>query len=204
MPLIGVTGGVATGKSTVTALLREHGAVTFSADEASREVLTVGSPGYLRVLEAFGSGILAPDGSVDRAALGRIVFADPARRLELERITHPLILQRLRQQADDAVARYGPDVCVVIEAPLLFEAGMQDWFDCIVVVAAREETQLRRLKQRDGMGVESARARMQAQWPLAAKVEKAQHIIWNDGSLDDLREQVRTLFESLGCVARAL
>lgn len=192
MPTIGVTGGIATGKSTVTALMRQLGAVVFSADEVAREVLAPGRPELAQVVERFGGTVLRPDGSLDRKALGDIVFGDPGARADLENLTHPPILDALRRRVAEAIRRHGPKKLVVVEVPLLYEAGMEDWFDEVVVVSASETSQVERIRRRDGLDHHEALARVRAQMPLAEKVRRADVVIVNDGDDDGLRRAVET------------
>jgi dephospho-CoA kinase len=194
MPVIGLTGGIATGKSAVARLLRERGAEVLSADEAARDVVRPGSPVLARIVEAFGPGVLLPDGSLDRAALGRVVFADEDARLRLEAITHPAILALLRQRID-AIMAERPEAWVVVETPLLYEAGMEDWFDRVVVVTAPEHLQVARLRERDGYSEEEARRRIAAQMPLAEKAARADVVLSNDRDLAWLEQQV----DGVGC-----
>lgn len=195
MPLIGITGGIGTGKSTVAEILRGLGAITFSADEAAREVLQPGSAGLTEVIASFGPQVIGPDGALDRARLAEIVFADSDARERLEDITHPRILKLLRDQIDDARQRNPPETLIAVEAPLLFEAGMEDWFHHIVVVTASEDNQIARLRERSNLTQDEARARIRAQMPLAEKASRAHHEIQNDGTLDDLRSQVKELWK---------
>jgi len=192
MPTIGITGGVATGKSAVAALFHRKGAVVFSADEAARDVLAPGSPALQQVVETFGPDYLLPDGRLDRARLGARVFSDPAARRALEAITHPRILALLRAQIE-ATRQQDPDALIIVEAPLLYEAGMAGWFDRIVVVAASEPTQIERLRARDGLTEEEARRRIAAQMPLAEKIARADDVIWNEGALADLESPVEAI-----------
>ena len=196
MPVIGITGGVATGKSTVAALFRERGAVVFSADEAAREVVQLGSPILRTIAEAFGPQYLLPSGELDRAKMGALVFSDPEARGRLESITHPAILQLLQEQIAEA-RRTQPGALITVEAPLLYEAGMDDWFDKVVVVAAPEETQLARLLARTGMTEEEARRRIASQMPLGEKEARADYVVHNDGDRAAAANQVDGILESL-------
>jgi len=194
---IGITGGVATGKSTVATLFRKRGATVFSADEAAREVVQPGSSALDAIAKAFGREILLPDGPLDRAALGRRVFADPEARATLERITHPLILERLRAQIDSARAALGPDATIAVEVPLLYEAGMEDWFDHVIVVACAPAVQMERLRARSGLSEEEAQRQIAAQLPLDEKVRRAHITIWNDGNEADLANAVESVWNRL-------
>src|SRR5436190_4311319 len=133
MPVIGITGGIATGKSTVAKMFAELGATVFSADEAARAVTSPASPALQEIARTFGPEFIQADGSLDRSALGYHVFHDPAARQKLEAITHPRIRELLRQHIDGALSAK-PDAVVAVEVPLLYEGDMQDWFDAVVVV----------------------------------------------------------------------
>jgi dephospho-CoA kinase len=194
MPTIGITGGPATGKSTLAALLLERGAVGVSADEIAREVLTPGTPAYRRVVERFGEEVLRPDGTIDRSHLGRIVFGDERARRDLEAITHPAILDRLQARLAELRERCGPDTPIVAEVPLLYEVGIESWFDRVVVVTAPEELQVQRLQTRDHLSREEALARIRAQMPLSDKADRADIVIVNDGKEETLRLAANLVF----------
>lgn len=195
MLTIGLTGGYATGKSTVARLLRELGAVVVDADDLAHAAMRRGEPGWREVVEAFGRGILDPAGEVDRAALGRIVFADPARRKELEGIIHPKVIAAVEAAKERARAAGAP--VFVCEAPLLFEAGMADAFDRVWVIAAPRALAAARAAERDKLPPGQVRARMDAQMPLAEKERRADTIIVNDGDLDCLARRVREAWYGL-------
>lgn len=194
MPLIGLTGGIATGKSAVTRLLAARGAVTFSADEAARAVLVRNGPALRRITEEFGPEMLTPSGELDRARLGRIVFADSEARHKLERLLHPLIRSLLRAQIEAARRDLPPDTLIVVEIPLLYEGGLESWFDQVVVVTAPEAVQRERLCRRNGLDPEEADRRITAQWPLSRKVALADYVLENDGSLQQLDAAVENLW----------
>ncbi len=193
--ILGITGGIASGKSTVARMFSELGAPLVSADQLARDVVAPGSVVLGRLVERFGRRILLPDGSLDRKVLGELVFADPEARAELNGITHPAIadlaVRRLQELAQ------GPAELVVYEAPLLFEAGAESRVDAVLVVVVDEKQQLERLQQRDGLDPEAARARVAAQMPQAEKVRRADYVIDNSSTLDHLSQQVRKLFSRL-------
>ena len=195
--VVGITGGIASGKSAVTRMLRERGAVVFSADDASRAVLSVGGSLLKSLAEAFGPKILIEDGALDRAELGRKIFSDAAAREKLNHIIHPAILRLLKAQIDAAREDLPARTLIVVEAPLLFETKLSDWFERIVVVAASEPTQIARLTARNGLDEAEARGRLKSQWPIAEKAERADFVIWNEGSLSDLKTAVDRLWEEL-------
>ena len=193
--VLGVTGGIASGKSTVAQILSELGASVVSADELAREVVAPGSPVLAEVVSVFGKGVLRSDGSLDREFLGRRVFADEAARRWLEGILHPAIrdlsVQRLAELR-------GADVpLVVYEAPLLFEAGAQERVDAVLAVIVDDDLQLRRVMQRDDISRNEARARVVAQMPQHEKAARADFVIENNESLESLRDSVARLYHRL-------
>jgi dephospho-CoA kinase len=196
--VIGVTGGIATGKSTVTRLFQELGALTLSADDIARDVLARDGAAYKETVERFGRGILQPDGEIDRAALGAVVFADSQARADLNELTHPHIISTIQAFIDRfRMAPPAPDSVMVVEIPLLMECGLQSIVDEVVVVAAEPQTQECRLTTRSNLTAEEARRRIEAQMPIELKVERADRVIWNTGSLDDLRDSVRAVWDEM-------
>jgi dephospho-CoA kinase len=189
---VGLTGGVGSGKSTVAALLAEHGAVVVDADAIAREVVAPGTPGLAAVLARFGAGVTAPDGSLDRAALAAIVFNDESARLDLNAIVHPLIGARTAELMSAAPA----DAIVVHDIPLLVEGNLAEAFDAVVVVEADQQTRLQRLGLR-GLSADDARARMAAQASDEQRRAVADEVIGNDGDLDALRAEVDELWKRL-------
>ncbi|MEU0301427.1 dephospho-CoA kinase [Streptomyces sp. NPDC006175] len=190
---VGLTGGIGAGKSEVSRLLARYGAVLIDADRIAREVVEPGTPGLTAVVEAFGPGILAPDGSLDRPALGSIVFADPARLATLNAIVHPLVGARSAELERAA----GPGAVVVHDVPLLTENGLAPLYDLVVVVDAAPGTQLDRLVRLRGMTESDARARMAAQATREERLAVADIVIDNDGPLEDLEFQVRGVWSEL-------
>ncbi|MFF1395536.1 dephospho-CoA kinase [Streptomyces sp. NPDC058287] len=190
---VGLTGGIGAGKSEVSRLLVEHGAVLIDADRIAREVVAPGTPGLAAVVEAFGSDVLAPDGSLDRPALGAIVFADADRLAVLNSIVHPLVGAR---SAELEAAATGDSV-VVHDVPLLAENGLAPLYDLVVVVDASPETQLDRLVRLRGMSEEDARARMAAQATRDKRLEIADIVIDNDVPLDELHRRVDAVWADL-------
>jgi len=190
---VGLTGGVASGKSTVSALLRDLGAIVVDADALAREVVEPGTPGLAAVVEAFGPEVLADDGSLDRARLGAIVFAEPARRAELEGIIHPLV----RARAAQIEAGEEPGVVVVQDIPLLVETGQAGTFDVVIVVDAPEEVQVERAVRDRGWTPEEARSRIAAQASREQRRAAATYVVDNSGTTEDLRQRVAEVFASL-------
>jgi dephospho-CoA kinase len=192
MRRVALTGGIATGKSTVAATLRARGVPVVDADQAARDAVAPGSDGLRAVVERFGPGVLWPDGALDRAGLGRVVFADAAARRDLERIVHP----RVRA----AVAAFFATTtapAAVAEIPLVYESGWFRAFDAVVVVACHPREQLRRLMARDGLEAAAAQARLDAQWPIGDKVRLADRVIVTDGALADTARQAAHLADWL-------
>ena len=190
---VGLTGGIASGKSTVSAILSELGAVVIDADRLAREVVAKGTPGLQRVVEAFGPEILTEDGEMDRAAVGRIVFEDEQQRKLLESIVHPLVFERYA--ALEAAAP--SDGIVVHDIPLLAESGRVADFDAVIVVDAPHETQVDRLLRDRAMSREDAEARIAAQATREQRRAIATYVIENTGTREDLRQRVTEVFGQL-------
>ena len=187
---VGLTGGIASGKSEVSRRLAELGAVLVDADVLAREVVEPGTDGLAEVAEAFGPEVLADDGGLDRAALGAVVFADPRRRELLNSIIHP----RVRARAAE-IAATAPDGAVVVQdIPLLVETGQAASFDVVVVVDAPDDVRIRRLEERNGLTEEQARARMTAQATREERLAVADHVVENTGTLEELRAAVDRLW----------
>jgi dephospho-CoA kinase len=174
MRRVGLTGGIATGKSTVRRRFAAHGVPTIDADTLAHAVIAPGTPGAAAVVSRFGPEVVRPDGSINREALGRIVFADAAARADLEAIIHPAVYAAI---VEWFAALPAETTIAMADIPLLFETGRAGDFDRVVVTTCDPAEQLRRLVHRDGLSVEAARARVAAQWPLAEKVRRADHVI---------------------------
>ena len=183
---IGLTGGIASGKSSVGRLLAARGLPLLDADVYAREALAPGSTGAQAVLERYGAGVRAPGGAIDRAALGQIVFSDGAERRWLEELVHPLVRARFAAELEALVA----EPLVVLVVPLLFEAGLEALCSEVWLVDCNETQQLQRLMARDGLGEADARARIAAQWPLARKRQLADVVLNNRGGPEQLATQV--------------
>ena len=190
---VGLTGGIASGKSTVSAMLRELGAVVIDADELAREVVARGTPGLAAVVEEFGSDLLTPDGDLDRPAMGALVFGDEAARRRLEAIVHPLVFERIveleGQAAEGAV--------VVHDIPLLAESGRADTFDAVIVVDAPQDIQVERMVRDRGWSKADALARIAAQASREDRRAIATYVVDNDGSLEDLRREIGKIYGDL-------
>jgi dephospho-CoA kinase len=187
-----VTGGIGSGKSEVTRLFDELGAVVVDADVLAREVVAAGTPGLEEIVRTFGADLVGPDGELDRPEMGRRVFADPTARTQLEAIIHP----RVRQRADEIERAAPPDAVVVHDIPLLVETGQADRFDAVVVVDVPEDLQVQRLAGR-GMAEDDARSRIRAQAGRQERVAVADYVIDNTGTREDLRPQVAEVFDAL-------
>lgn len=190
---IGLTGGIASGKSTVARKLEQLGAVTIDADVLARNVVALGTEGLKAVVARFGDSVLAADGSLDRSALARVIFADPQARADLNAIIHPLVRERAAEL--EAAAPAGAVVVHVI--PLLVETGQQDRFDAVVVVDTTVEEQLRRLTRRDGLTQTEAEQRVAAQASREERLGAATHVIDSSGPVRETMRQVGELWRSL-------
>ena len=193
MLLVGLTGGIASGKTTVSAMLAERGAEVIDADHIARQVVMPGTPAWCKIRDHFGPGVLHPDGQLDRQALADIVFADKSKLALLNEITHPAIFARI---ADRLEAHHGQDVVVVLDAALLIEAGLAEGVDVVVVVHSPREIQVERLAAK-GVGAADARNRIAAQLEPEKRLARADVVIDNGGSLEDLGRQVDKLWEEL-------
>ena len=194
--ILGITGNIASGKSTIARALVERGATLLDADQLARAVVAPGSSVLQQLAERFGREILLENGELDRARLGKIIFASSSARIELNEIMHPAIaslaIERLQQLKTD------PQVCLVVyEAPLLFEAGAEGRVDKVLVVSVAAEIQLQRLMSRDWLDEGAARQRIAAQMPQAEKLTRADYIIDNSGSLEAALVQVDQLWREL-------
>jgi dephospho-CoA kinase len=194
--LVGLTGSIATGKSTVSRMFAHLGARVIDADLLAREVVMPGQPAYLKIVEEFGRHVVQEDGSLDRKALGAIVFADPARRKRLEEITHPAIGAR-QQRILSVLDEEAFEGVVIWDAALLFEGGSAAGMDRVVVVFADPDIERRRLMERDGLTEADARARIASQMPIAEKARLAHHVIDNSGTRQETERQVRAVYAEL-------
>jgi dephospho-CoA kinase len=186
--VIGLTGGIGTGKSAVSGFLRDLGVTVIDADEGTRAVQALGSEGLRRLVATFGPEILTSEGALDRARLGAVVFADAEARQRLNAIVHPLVREWMGERLREAAER--GDEVVVLDIPLLFETRGTEGLDAVMLVYAPEELQLRRLVEQRGLDERAARDRIAAQMPIDDKRRLASHVIVNTGSLEDLRHQV--------------
>lgn len=197
LPVIGLTGGIASGKSTVSQMLALRGAHVIDADSVGHQVITPQGEAYPEVVAAFGREILEEDGTISRPKLGAIVFAHPERLAELNAISHPRMAERMAREIDAVRLREGtarPSM-VVLDAAILFEAGWDGLCDAVWTVEAPSQLAIARLIQRNGLTREEAQSRLDAQMSNAERAERADRVIRNDGSLEDLEQQVAALWE---------
>jgi len=200
---VGLTGGIGSGKSAVGERLAALGAVVLDADKAARAVVEPGTPGLARIAETFGPGVLQEDGSLDRAKLAGIVFADETARAKLNAIVHPLVREHMRAAEQVAIMAVGDDAVIVHDVPLLAEGGRGDEFDLVVVVDVPPEVQVDRLAAQRGMPEEQARARMAAQATRAQRLAVADIVIDNSSTLADLDRRVSEVWTDLKAQSQA-
>ena len=194
MLVIGITGSVGTGKSTVTKIFGELGARVLDADLIAHEAMRTGSVAWRRIVQEFGEEILQPDRSIDRQQLGQLVFADAAARQRLEAIVHPQVIKAMRRTLH-AWKKNGRDLVVVLDVPLLLEANLASMVDVVVVVRADAAVQRQRLAEQRGWSAAEIERRIGAQWPLSSKEERADEVVENSGTLSETRRQVRQLWK---------
>jgi dephospho-CoA kinase len=195
--LVALTGGIASGKSTVGKLLEEKGALVLESDDLAREVVRRGGEAYREIVEHFGEGVVGSDGEIDRSRLAEIVFNDARERTFLNRVTHPRIFELMFRRLREIEARETRDRVVVLDIPLLVEAGADKLFRFTLVVDALPEEQAERLVRDRGMAPEEAWARIRAQVDREKRLRAADHVINNSGDLDDLRNEVDRAWEAI-------
>ena len=194
--LVGLTGGIATGKSMVSALLRQLGCEIIDADLLAREVVEPGRPAWTTIVAEFGQDVVTGDGALDRKRLGAIVFANPERRRRLEAITHPAIRERFQARLDE-LSEKGFTGIVIFDAAVMIESGNYKNMDRLVVVVTDEPTQMSRLRGRDGTDDAEGRRKIASQMPLSEKAKLADYVIDNSGDRQATAEQVRRVFAAL-------
>jgi dephospho-CoA kinase len=193
---VGLTGSIAVGKSYVVSVLAELGCVTFDADKIAHSVMEVGRPAYEDIARDFGAGVLAPDGSIDRQKLGAVVFANEARRLRLNEIVHPRVIEEQNRLLQQAEAK-NPEGIAIIDAALMIESGGHKRFDKLIVVHCNRETQIERLMRRNQMAREDADRRVAAQMSSEEKLRYADYAIDSCGTFDETRRRVVEVYEEL-------
>ncbi|MFA4875757.1 MAG: dephospho-CoA kinase [bacterium] len=193
--VIGLTGNIGTGKSTVAWMMGELGVPVLDADEIAHEVIAPHSAAWKAIFERYGRTVMRDDNVIDRAALARIVFQDPIERKFLESVIHPHVKEAIEHRVAD-YARKGHQF-VLVEVPLLFEARWEDEFDAVIVVRSNEEQEIERCKEKFGMTREETMLRLGAQYPLARKVAAADAVIDNDGTIEETRVQVNRLHQEM-------
>jgi len=194
--MAGLTGGIATGKSTVSGMLSEAGAKIIDADKIARDVVEPGTPAYRDIVAFFGRAILLSDGTLDRKGLGDIIFNDPEKKKRLDAIVHPRVYQRTEARIAEIAAK-SPDAVIILDIPLLLETGMRRNLAEVIVVYVPEDLQLQRLMARDQIDAEAALARIRSQMPIEEKRSLATIVIDNSGSLANTRQQSLDVFTHL-------
>lgn len=200
MVVAGLTGGIATGKSTVAAIFEKAGARLIDADRIAREAVRKDSPAYREIVAHFGAEVLQENGELDRKRLAAVIFGDPDEQRALERIVHP----RVKEEIDlgiERVRRQAPDALVIVDIPLLYEAGMQHGLDAVIVVYAPENLQIERLMARDALTRPAAVARIRAQMPIESKRALATYLIDNSGSIESTRAETLEVYRQLTSTA---
>lgn len=196
MLVAGLTGNIASGKSTVAEFLRRSGALIIDADQIAREVVAPDRPACREIANLFGEDILLPDGTIDRERLGSLVFNDSEMRRRLEAIVHPRVSAGIDRQMAE-IAKNSPKAVVIMDIPLLFETGRTEGLAEIIVVYTPEALQLERLMRRNGLEPDEAKARMASQMPMDEKVARATMVIDNSGTLEDTEQQTAAVYRQL-------
>jgi dephospho-CoA kinase len=194
--IVGLTGGIATGKSTVAEMFREAGAVIVDADLIAREVVEKGTPAWEKIRIEFGDEVLLDNQEIDRDKLGDIIFNDPEKKELLNSIVHPAVFQKMGERINE-VEQDSPDAVVILDVPLLIESGMQDGFSDVVLVYITEELQVKRLMTRDGFSEKDAFSRIQSQMPIDEKKDIVDTVIDNSKGLEHTRKQVLEVYSHL-------
>ena len=196
MQVIGLTGGIATGKSTVSAILKKAGAKIIDADRIAREVVKKGLPAYREIVENFGETVLLSNGEINRSVLGDLIFNDPRKKQLLNRIVHPHVRRETNRRLKD-MENSSPDTIAVLDIPLLFEAEMHKDLSEVIVVYAPEHIQIKRLMKRDNISEADAVARVRSQMPIEEKKNRATIVIDNSGTMQDTRKRTLEIFKTL-------
>ncbi len=193
---VGLTGGIACGKSTIAKMFVLKGALLLDADRIAREVVEPGKPAWLEIVSWMGKGVLQEDGSLNRAKIASLVFSDRKALQKLNTITHPRVSERFSEKSKRLALEF-PKTIQIWDIPLLYEIGMDKEVDIVLVIAADEEKQISRLRDRDGLSGEEALRRIRSQMDLQEKIKSADYIIYNNGQLNILQDQVESIWEKL-------
>jgi len=194
--IAGLTGGIATGKSTVSSILREAGAIIIDADAIARDVVKKDLPAWYEIVRIFGKDVLLPDGEINRTYLGDIIFKDASKKETLNKIVHPHVIQKVAEMIEE-IGKESPDSVVILDVPLLIEAGMDKGLEDVILVYTPEDIQKKRLVERDKISDEAALLRIRSQMPIEKKRELATTIIDNSGTLQETRERALEVFNYL-------
>lgn len=189
--IIGLTGSIASGKSTVSSMLADRGFPIVDADLVARKVVETGEPTLQKIVDSFGDDVLLPNGTLDRAKLGTIIFNEPSKRKQLNEIIHPAIREEMLRQRDEWVSK-GSNT-VIMDIPLLFESRLQHYVEKILVVSVTEEVQLKRLMQRNQFSEEEALSRIRSQLPISEKEKGADAVIYNNGTIEETEQQLEKI-----------
>lgn len=192
MLVIGITGGYATGKTVVANMLKKLGAKVVDADRIARLVVKPRTLAWQKAVRYFGKGILRRDGFINRKKLARIVFSDSKKRQRLNQIVHPAVIREVKQ-----VIKGGKSKVLVVDAPLLFESGIEGLFDKVIVVSCSADVQFRRAKRRRGGSADEILQRIKSQWPLARKIKQSDFVVDNSGSITETRRRVRKIWDKI-------
>ena len=196
MIIAGLTGGIATGKSTVSSILREAGAIIIDADAIARDAVKKDLPAWHEIVRIFGKEILLPDGEIDRVRLGDIIFKDASKKEILNKIVHPHVIQRVAEMIEE-IGKESPGSIVILDVPLLIEAGMDKGLEDVILVYTPEWIQIERLIERDGISDEDALLRVRSQMPIEKKREFSTIIIDNSGTIEATKKRALEVFDSL-------
>lgn len=196
MLIIGLTGGVASGKSLVSEIWRKEGAYIIDADKIARDLVKPYSVSWNKIVNVFGIEIVQEDGNINRKKLASIIFSDPEKREDLNKILHPLIKEEIQKRIDE-IRKKNPQAIVVIDAPLLIERGEYHEVDKVVVITSNENNQIERIKLRNGLQKEEAKKIIESQLPLSEKLKVADFVINNDGSIEDVKKKAIEIFKEI-------
>lgn len=195
--VLGITGGIATGKSTALQIFAELGAKVLSADDIARQVVAPGEPALNEITERFGKELLTSDGHLDRPALAKKIFADPQARHDLDFITHPRIISAIDEQIKAFRTDPAAEGVLAVEIPLLIECSMEGMVDEVILIAAEQETQVHRLTSRSGLSRDEALMAIAAQMPMDRKIRHADRVIWNDSDVESLRGSIEGIWREI-------